>query len=65
MATDPKVVAVNAGTPMLLFSPEQREKAGKQFVDVGIAEEHAVSMVAGLAKMERNLSGPFFYLYAT
>ena len=62
MATDPKVVAVNAGTPMLLFSPEQREKAGKQFVDVGIAEEHAVSMVAGLAK---NGAKPVWAVFST
>lgn len=62
MATDPKVVAVNAGTPMLLFSPEQREKAGKQFVDVGIAEEHAVSMVAGLAK---NGAKPIWAVFST
>lgn len=62
MATDPKVVAVNAGTPMLLFSPEQREKAGKQFVDVGIVEEHAVSMVAGLAK---NGAKPVWAVFST
>ncbi|MEB5951926.1 1-deoxy-D-xylulose-5-phosphate synthase [Enterococcus innesii] len=62
MASDPKVVAVNAGTPMLLFSPEQREKAGKQFVDVGIAEEHAVSMVAGLAK---NGAKPIWAVFST
>ncbi|WP_368741767.1 1-deoxy-D-xylulose-5-phosphate synthase [Enterococcus casseliflavus] len=62
MATDPTVVAVNAGTPMLLFSPEQREKAGKQFVDVGIAEEHAASMVAGLAK---NGAKPVWAVFST
>lgn len=62
MASDPKIVAVNAGTPMLLFSPEQREKAGKQFVDVGIAEEHAVSMVTGLAK---NGAKPIWAVFST
>ena len=50
MAQDPTVVAVNAGTPMILFTPEQRKIAGSQFVDVGIAEEHAATMTAGLAK---------------
>lgn len=50
MAKDPKVVAINAGTPMMLFSPQQRKSIGKQFVDVGIAEEHAATMTAGLAK---------------
>ncbi|MDA9462210.1 1-deoxy-D-xylulose 5-phosphate synthase [Enterococcus mundtii 3F] len=50
MQEDPTVVAVNAGTPMILFSPEQRQQVGAQFVDVGIAEEHAATMTAGLAK---------------
>jgi 1-deoxy-D-xylulose-5-phosphate synthase len=50
MAADPRVVAINAGTPMILFNGEQRKIAGKQFVDVGIAEEHAATMTAGLAK---------------
>lgn len=50
MAQDPTVIAVNAGTPMILFTPEQRKIAGRQFVDVGIAEEHAATMTAGLAK---------------
>lgn len=50
MASDPKVVAINAGTPMVVFNQEQRRKVGKQFVDVGIAEQHAASMTAGLAK---------------
>jgi 1-deoxy-D-xylulose-5-phosphate synthase len=50
MKADSLVVAVNAGTPMTLFSPEERALVGKQFIDVGIAEEHAASMTAGLAK---------------
>lgn len=50
MQEDPTVVALNAGTPMMLFSPEQRAQVGAQFVDVGIAEEHAATMSAGLAK---------------
>ena len=50
MKKDPTVVAVNAGTPMLLFSQEQRQEVGKQFVDVGIAEEEAATMTTGLAK---------------
>ena len=35
---------------MILFSPEQRQQVGAQFVDVGIAEEHAATMISGLAK---------------
>lgn len=50
MAADPTIVAVNAGTPMVLFNQEQRAKVGKQFVDVGIAEQQAATMLAGLAK---------------
>lgn len=50
MAADPTVVAVNAGTPMVLFNQEQRKQIGGQFVDVGIAEGQAATMTAGLAK---------------
>ncbi|MEE5988741.1 1-deoxy-D-xylulose-5-phosphate synthase [Ligilactobacillus equi] len=50
IAKDPTVVVVNAGTPMFIFNQEQRKQAGKQFVDVGIAEEEAATMTAGLAK---------------
>lgn len=50
IAKDPTVIVVNAGTPMFLFNQEQRKQAGKQFVDVGIAEEQATTMSTGLAK---------------
>lgn len=51
MAADEKVVAITAGTPTVAgFTQENREKAGKQFVDVGIAEEHAVALASGIAK---------------
>jgi 1-deoxy-D-xylulose-5-phosphate synthase len=50
MAQDPKVVALNAGAPMLLFTPAQRRQAGAQFVDVGIAEQQAATMTTGLAR---------------
>lgn len=44
------VVAITAGTPTVMgFTKEYRERAGKQFVDVGIAEEHAVAMASGIA----------------
>lgn len=32
------------------FTQDKRIKAGKQFVDVGIAEEHAVALISGIAK---------------
>lgn len=51
MAKDPDVVTMIAAVPDALnFTEEHRKKAGKQFVDVGIAEEHAVAMAAGLAR---------------
>lgn len=62
MAADPKVITINGGTPMMLFSQEQREEIGKQFVDVGIAEEHAVTMTAGLAQ---NGAKPIWAVFST
>ena len=51
MEKDPAVVTLIAAVPDALnFTPEHRARAGKQFIDVGIAEEHAVTMLAGLAK---------------
>ena len=51
MKADSTVVTMIAAVPdALSFTKEFREQAGKQFVDVGIAEEHAVSMAAGLSK---------------
>lgn len=47
---DPKVVAITSGTPAVIgFTPERRRQAGKQFVDTGIAEEHAVALASGVA----------------
>lgn len=63
MQTDPRVVAVNAATPYIMgFTPELRERAGRHFVDVGIAEEHAVSYVTGLARAGAR---PVLGIYAT
>ena len=51
MAADPKVVVINAAVPAMLgFTKENRAKAGKQFVDVGICEEHAVAFASAIAK---------------
>lgn len=51
MKKDPAVVALTAGTPTVIgFDKAKRELAGKQFVDVGIAEENAVAMSSALAK---------------
>ncbi len=48
---DKTLIAVNAATPGVFgFSKEFREKLGKQYTDVGIAEEHATAYVSALAK---------------
>lgn len=51
MRKDPAITAVTAGTPKVLgFEKELRKQFPKQFVDVGIAEGHAVAMISGIAK---------------
>ncbi len=63
MACDQRLVAVSAATPYIMgFTPEMRERAGSRFVDVGIAEEHAVTYVTGLA---RGGARPVLGVYAT
>lgn len=58
MKKDKSVVTITAGTPGVIgFTPERRKQAGKQFVDVGIAEQDAVAMSSGIA---RNGGKPFF-----
>lgn len=63
MKKDRKVVTMIAAVPDALnFTEEHRRAVGKQFIDVGIAEEHAVSMAAGLA---RNGCKPIFATMST
>ncbi|MDE7190464.1 MAG: 1-deoxy-D-xylulose-5-phosphate synthase, partial [Muribaculaceae bacterium] len=51
MKTDPKVCVLTAGTPgVLAFGPERRKEVGRQFIDVGIAEQEAAAMASGIAK---------------
>lgn len=51
ISKDKKVVIVNAGTPGAVgLNAERRVKLGGNFVDVGIAEEHAVAFSSALAK---------------
>lgn len=51
MKKDPAITAVTAGTPKVLgFGKELRKQFPKQFVDVGVAEGHAVAMISGIAK---------------
>lgn len=48
---NPSLVVVNPATPGVHgFTPDFREKMGKQYTDVGIAEEHAVAYCSALAK---------------
>ena len=51
MQENSKVVAITAGTPGVLgFDKARRREAGRQFIDVGIAEQAAVDVASGLAK---------------
>ncbi|MCQ2957334.1 MAG: 1-deoxy-D-xylulose-5-phosphate synthase [Candidatus Gastranaerophilales bacterium] len=55
---DKTVVAINAATPGALgWTKEFREKLDKQYVDVGICEEHAIAFSSALAKSGAK---PFF-----
>ena len=60
---DSRVVTITSGTPAVLgFTPDRRKEAGKQFVDVGIAEEHAVALASGIAA---NGGKPVYGVYST
>ncbi len=49
--SDKTVIAINAATPGALgLTKDFRNKMGKQYVDVGICEEHAVAFASALAK---------------
>lgn len=51
MKKDNTLIAVTAGTPTAAgFTKEKRDLAGKQHIDMGIAEEQAVAMISGMAK---------------
>ena len=48
---DSKFAVVNAATPGVFgLTKDVREKLGKQYIDVAIAEEHAIGMISGMAK---------------
>ncbi len=50
-ACDSSIIAISPATPGAYgFTKEFREKLGKQYMDVGIAEEHAVAYASALAK---------------
>lgn len=51
MKKDKTLIAVTAGTPTAAgFTPQKRNEAGDQHIDMGIAEEQAAAMISGMAK---------------
>lgn len=51
MKQDKTLIAVTAGTPAAAgFTVDKRNEAGKQHIDMGIAEEQAAAMISGMAK---------------
>lgn len=63
MKKDRTIVGITAGTPTVFgFTAERRKEAGRQFVDVGIAEEHAVAMASAIAA---DGGKPVFGVYST
>ena len=61
--SDNKVCAITSATPAVFgFSADKRKEAGKQFIDVGIAEEQAVALASGIAA---NGGKPFYGVYST
>lgn len=48
---DPRVIAISPATPGAYgFTPQFRAQLGKNYTDVGIAEEHSIAYASGLAK---------------
>jgi len=63
MKADKSVVTIAAAVPTNIgFTEEKRKEAGAQFIDVGIAEEHAVAMASGIA---RNGGKPVFATHSS
>ncbi len=52
MKDDKAIVSLTAATPTVAgFTKERRDIAGAQFIDVGIAEENALAMASGIARV--------------
>lgn len=63
MKADKSVAVITSGTPAVAgFTKDKRDIAGKQFIDVGIAEEHAVALASGMAK---NGAKPVYGVYSS
>lgn len=60
---DKEVTVILAGTPSVVgFWDKERKEVGKQYMDVGIAEEAAVSIASGMAK---NDGKPLLAIYSS
>ena len=63
LASNQDLVVLSAGTPGIgCFTADRRKEFGKNFVDVGIAEEQAAAMASGLAK---NGAYPFWEVHSS
>lgn len=63
MKEDKTLVGITSATPTVFgFTEDKRKAAGSQFVDVGIAEEHAVALASGIAA---NGGNPVYGVYST
>ena len=63
MKEDKTIVGITSATPTVFgFTEDKRKEAGSQFVDVGIAEEHAVALASGIAA---NGGKPVYGVYST
>lgn len=63
MKRDPAVCMITSGTPTVLgFTEDKRRLAGRQFIDVGIAEENAVALASGIAAAGGK---PIYGVYST
>ena len=63
MKEDKSVCVITSATPTVIgFTPDKRKEAGTQFIDVGIAEEHAVALASGIAA---NGGKPVYGVYST
>ena len=63
MKEDKTLVGITSATPTVFgFTEDKRKEAGSQFVDVGIAEEHAVALASGIAA---NGGNPVYGVYST
>lgn len=63
MKEDTTIAAITSATPSVFgFNKEKRIEAGSQYIDVGIAEEHAVALASGMAC---NGAKPIYGVFST